>query len=306
MRRNHVISVAATGLLLSAGVVGCTPYLHAVDDGAYAALVPTSEQWEDDRAEEIPGGFAALRADGVERVVLRVEGDNVTVELDDKVVATRTVTERRAVQDDEGSGPFKAETEALALGAEALVLGSLVISEPVIWFSGGNETSRMIAVRPWDPDDRVPAEQCDAEDEQCLELPVGELPISDPVGEYEEVNPPEDEDSPISVIQVTDTEVVYTLAAGGEIRSSRENELLTRACAVSESALWPVPAEVGLSFDDPVLVETNCPIPSGAMAPSLTVMERAALPVLAPLATKWGGDWCQTGPACLWFVDEAG
>ncbi len=122
MRRNQVIWGAATALLLSAGVVGCTPYLHAVDDGAYAALVPTAEQWEEDRAEQIPGGFAALRADGVERVVLRVEGDKVTVELDDEVVATRTVTERRAVQDDEGSGPFKAETEALALGDEPLVL----------------------------------------------------------------------------------------------------------------------------------------------------------------------------------------
>ena len=69
--------------------------------------------------------------------------------------------------------------------------------------------------------------------------------------------------------------------------------------------MWQVPAEVGVAFDDPVLVETNCPLPYGD-APSLTVMERAALPVLAPLVPRRGGEWCQPGPDCLWFIDEVG
>ena len=64
-------------------------------------------------------------------------------------------------------------------------------------------------------------------------------------------------------------------------------------------------AEVGVAFDDPVLVETSCPLPYGDF-PSLTVMERAALPVLAPLAPQWGGESCNPGPDCLWFIDEEG
>lgn len=38
-----------------------------------------------------PGGFAALSADGVGRVVVRIEGDTVTFELDGQTAVTRTV-----------------------------------------------------------------------------------------------------------------------------------------------------------------------------------------------------------------------
>ena len=66
-----------------------------------------------------------------------------------------------------------------------------------------------------------------------------------------------------------------------------------------------MPAEVGIDLDDPVLAETHCALPSGE-APRLTVMARADLPLLAPLAPTWGGEWCRPGPGCLWFLDEEG
>ena len=292
-------------LLVGAGVAGCGPYLHAVDDGVYGALVPTTEQWAEERSEEIPGGFAALRADGAERIVVRIEGDAVTFELDGDAAVTRTVTERRDIQDSEGSGPFKAETQALALGEEPLVLGSLTVREPVIWYSGGYDSTRVIAVKPWDPDETGPVVQCAATDEQCLELPVGERLVGDPRGEYTDTRAPGDTESPLTGVRVTATDVVYSLGTGEEVRSSREEESLVRACALWETAVWPVPAEVGVAFDDPVLVETTCPLPYGEL-PTLTVMEAAAVPVLAPLSPRWGGQWCQPGPECLWFQNEEG
>ncbi|MFD1846894.1 hypothetical protein [Arthrobacter flavus] len=295
----------AVVLLLGAGTVGCGAYLHAVDDGVYGALVPPSQQWADERSDEIPGGFAALSADGVQRVVVRIEGDAVTFEMDGETVVTRKVVERRDVQDSEGSGPFRADTQALYLGEEPLVLGSLRVSDPVIWFAGGYDSTEVIAIKPLDPDERGPIVQCAAADEQCLQLPVGEMLVGDPIGDYTDMTDPDVAENPVTGIRVTATDIVYALDSGQEVRSSREEETLIRACGLWESAVWQVPAEVGLTFDDPVLVETNCPLPSGD-APRLTVMERAALPVLAPLAPQWGGEWCQPGPGCLWYLDESG
>lgn len=293
-------------LMVGAGTAGCSgPYLNAVDDGVYGALVPTTEQWADERSQEIPGGFAALSADGAERVVLRVEDDTVTFEVDGESAATLTVTERRDITDSEGSGPFKAETQALLLGSEALVLGSLSISDPAIWFAGGYEATGVVAIKQWDPEERGPIDQCAAEDEQCLMLPVGDTLVGDPIGDYTDLNDPDTAENPVTDIQVSATDIVYTLDTGDEVRGSREEESLVRACALSESAVWPVPAEVGVALDDPVLVETSCPLPSGE-APTLTVMERTALPVLAPLAPRWGGEWCRPGSDCLWFLDEEG
>jgi hypothetical protein len=305
LRRARVTRRAAAVLLLGAGAVGCGPYLHAVDDGMYGALVPTTEQWADERSQEIPGGFAALRADGVERVMVRIEGETVTFELDRETAVTRTVVERRDIQDSEGSGPFKADTQVLALGAEPLALGSLRISDPVIWYSGGYQSTEVIAIKPEDPEERGPIAQCAAKDEQCLELPVGRTLVGDPIGNYRDMGGHGAIQNPVTDIRVTATDVVYTLETGQEVRSSREQEPLIRACALWETAVWPVPAEVDVDFDDPVLVETDCPLPYGE-APSLNVMERTALPVLAPLAPPSGGEWCQPGPDCLWFIDEEG
>lgn len=291
--------------ILLLGTVGCGPYLHAVDDGVYGALIPTSEQWADERSEEIPGGFAALSTDGAQRVQVRIEDDTVTFELDGETVVTRTVAERRDIQDSEGSGPFKADTQVLVLGGQPLVLGSLQISDPVIWYAGGYDSTEVIAIKPMDPEERGPIVQCTAADEQCLQLPAGETLVGDPIGDYTDMNGPGVAEHPVTQIQVTATDVVYTLDTGQEVRSSREAESLLRACALWESAVWPVPAEVGVAFDDPVLVESNCPLPPGQPS-SLTVMERVDLPVLAPLAPQWGGQWCQPGADCLWFIDEEG
>jgi len=305
MEPARVTSKAAAVLLLGMGAVGCGSYLHAVDDGVYGALVPTAEQWAEERAVGIPGGFAALGADGVERVVVRIGGDTVTFELDGETAVTRAVVERRDVQDSEGSGPFRADTQALVLGSEQLVLGSLRVSDPVIWFAGGYESTAVVAIKPWDPEERGPIVQCAAADEQCLELPVGEVLVGDPIGDYADMTDPGAAQNPVTGIRVTATDVVYTLDTGQQVRRSREEESLVRACALWESAVWPVPEQVGVTFDDPVLVETSCPLPSGE-APTVTVMERAALPVLAPLEPQSGGQWCQPGPECLWFLDEAG
>ncbi len=304
MGRAQVIRGAAALLLLGAGAAGCGTSLHGVDDGAYGALVPTTAQWADERSAEIPGGFAALRADDVDRVVLRIDGDTVSFELDGQVAATRTVMERRAVRDSEGSGPFRPEAEVLVLGEEPLVLGSLRVSDPVIWYAGGYESTVVVAVKPADPDERGPVVQCAASDEQCLHLPVGEALVGDPTGDYTDMNEPGSGQNPLTSVEVTATEVVYTLDSGQEVRTSRDEESLIRACGLWESAVWPVPAEAGVAFDDPVLVETRCPLPYGE-GPSLTVMERDAVPVLAPLSPQWGGFWCQPGPDCLWFLDDA-
>ena len=305
MGRARVTWGTATVVVLGAGAAGCSPYLHAVDDGVYGALVPTTQQWADERSKEIPGGFAALSADGAERVVVRIKGNTVTFELDGGMAVTRTVVERRNIQDSEGSGPFKAEAQALSLGREPLVLGSLQVSDPVIWYAGGYDSTEVIAIKPWDPEERGPIVQCAAADKQCLDLPVGQTLVGDPPGDYTDMNDPSIAQNPLTGIRVSATDIVYRLDTGKEMRSSRKQESLVRACALWESAVWPVPAEVGLAFDDPVLVETGCPLPYGD-APSLTVMERAALPVLAPLAPQWGGQWCQPGPDCLWFLDEKG
>ena len=229
----------------------------------------------------------------------------MTFELDGETAATRTVVERRDIKDREGSGPFKAETQVLALGEDPLVLGSLRISEPVIWYAGGYESTWVVAIKPWNPDERGPTVQCAAADEQCLELPVGETLVGDPIGEYVDMNRPDSTENPLTGIRVTATDIVFVLDTGKEVRISRDHEFLVRACALRESAVWPVPAEVGVALDDPVLAETNCPLPYGE-APSLTMMERAALPVLAPLAPERAGEWCQPGPDCLWFIDEEG
>jgi len=294
-------------LLVGSGTTGCSPALHAVDDGAYGALVPSTSQWAAPNADAIPGGFVALRADGVERVMVHIDGDTVTFDLDGETVWTRTVAEYRDVQDLEGSGPFKAETQVLALGEEPLVLGSLIISDPVIWYSGGYENTWVITVKSWNPDEKGPIVQCSAADLQCLVLSVGETQVGDPTGEYSDMNDPGASENPVALIRVTATDIVYTLDSGEEVLSSREDESLIRACALSESAMWTVPADVALAlaFDDPVLVETSCPLPYGE-APTLTVMERDSLPVLAPLAPQSGGQWCEPGPDCLWFLDERG
>ena len=124
-----------------------------VTDGTYRALVPTAEQFTVGSSDDIPGGFAPLRDDGIDEVEVLVMDDQATFRLDGDAPITREVSERRTVRDSEGSGPFKGTKEVLVLGAEPLVLGGLTIEEPVIW-PGSFENSPVITLKPADPDER--------------------------------------------------------------------------------------------------------------------------------------------------------
>jgi hypothetical protein len=269
--------------------------VYEVDDGVYGALVPSDEQFAADSAPGIPGGFALLREGGINLVELAVEGDEVTFRLDGEDVVTRNVVDHLIVRDREGSGPFKAEKELLVLGNDPLVLGGLSITEPVVW-PGSFEGSPVITVKPRDPEERGPGVSCRAE-EMCLLLSSG----VDPTGRYEDANNPELNENPVASIRVSDDFVEFTLDTGQQVRISRSDESLTRACGLSETSLWEVPAEVDLAMDDPVLIHTLCPSsPGGAI--QLIIIERAEIPALAPLGTETDEEWCSAGPDCLWFA----
>jgi hypothetical protein len=283
-------------VLLSLVVSSCSgPVVYEVDDGVYRALVPLDEQFEFDDARGIPGGFASLREAGIDLVELALEGDEVTFRLDGKEVVTRSVVDHLTVRDREGSGPFKAEKEVLVLDNNPLVLGGLSITEPVIW-PGSFEGSPVITVKPRDPEERGPDVSCRA-DEKCLLLSAG----ADPTGRFEDVNDPELNENPIASIRVSDDFVEFTLDSGQQVRIGRSGESSTRACGLSETAVWDVPAEIDLAMDDPVLLHTLCPSSPGGSI-QLIIIERAEIPVLAPLGTETEEEWCSAGPDCLWFA----
>jgi hypothetical protein len=269
--------------------------IGGVNDGVYRARVPSREQFAGDVADDIPGGFAALRAAEIDQVELRIDGDDVTFTLDGTDTAIRRIVERLEVTDREGSGPFKGRKEVLVLRDDALFLGGLLIDEPVIW-PGSFEGSPVVTVKPRDPEERGPDVSC-AADESCLLLSSG----ADPTGHYANANDPALEESPVASIQVADEFVEFTLGTGQKVRTSRNDESSTPACGLSETLLWDVPAEIDLAMDDPVLVNTVCPSTPGA-ALQLVIMERAEIPVLAPLGTTTDGEWCTAGLDCLWFV----
>ena len=288
------IFVAAVSLGVVA--VACAgPVIGRVGDGTYRALVPSSEQFATDAAEDIPGGFAALRDAEIDEIEVHIASDEVTFRLDGTDALTLRVVDRIEVRDSEGSGPFKAEKEVLVLGADALILGGLGIEDPAVW-PGSFEESPVITVKPWNPDERGPGVSCGA-DEDCLLLSSG----VDSTGRYENANDPSLDESPVASIEVADEFVEFSLATGQEFRTSREGESSTRTCGLSATAVWDVPIEVGLGMADPVLVHTLCPSNPGA-AIRLVIMERTEIPVLAPLSIASDGEWCRAGPECLWFV----
>lgn len=300
--RTGRVTTAVVLAALTALTAGCSASVSTVDRTAYAALVPTAGQLRSDAGGDVPGGFAALRDGDADRVDLRLDGDTVTFALDGVEAASRQVKERREVSDLEGSGPFRAKQEVLVLGEEPLVLGGLTIDAPVIW--PGGFAGSPVTLKPDDPDERGPVAQCRS-DEVCLVLPVAAALDPDPSGSYVDSNPPDLTTNPISSIRVDDEVVDYVLSSGETVTADRTGETRIRACGVSESFLWTVPDELGLDLDDPVLAQTGCPLPAGE-PPSVTVLERADLPVLARLAQDRGGWWCEPGPGCLWFIDEEG
>jgi hypothetical protein len=292
LRRWIGIGFVLAGLVLSS----CGESVIAgVDDGAYRALVPTTEQFAVDNARDIPGGFTVLRDAGINEVDLRVAGDEVTFRLDGADAVTRQVLDRLELTNREGSGPFKGKTEVLVLGDDALVLGELSIAEPVIW-PGTFDESPVITVKPRDPEERGLGVSCGS-NESCLLLSAG----VDPIGRYENVNDPQLGESPIALIEVAGDFVEFTLRTGQQVRASRADESSTPACGLSETLLWDVPAEIDLAMEDPVLIHTLCPSTPGA-ATQLTIMERAEIPLLAPLGSATDGEWCFPDVDCLWFL----
>lgn len=286
--------LAVVFLSLVASACG-RPMVYQVEDGVYGALVPSVEQFAADGAGGIPGGFALLRESEVNLVELAVEGDKVIFRLDGTDVVTRSVVDHLIVRDREGSGPFKAEKELLVLGNDPLVLGALSITEPVVW-PGSFEGSPVITVKPRDPAERGPGVSCRA-DEACLLLSAG----VDPSGRYEDMNDPELDENPLASIRVSDDFVEFTLDTGQQVRASRSEESFTRACGLSATALWDVPAEIDLAMDDPVLLHTLCPTSPGSSI-QLIIIERAEIPTLAPLGAETDGEWCSAASDCLWFA----
>ena len=296
--RRHVLrtwmssTVVLAGLAL--GACGGSVVVQ-VDDGVYGALVPSPEQLATVNARDIPGGFVELRDAGIDQIGLRIEGDEVTFQLDGSEAITRRIVDRLVVTDSEGSGPFKAKKQVLVLGDQALVLGDLVVDEPVIW-PGTFEESPVITLKSRNLQERGPDVSCRS-DERCLLLTSGD----DPVGRYENINNPELDESPVASIEVAGEFVEFTLETGRQVRVDRGRESFTLACGLSETVMWEVPAEIGLDMDDPVLVHTVCPsTPGGSIG--LIVIERAKIPVLAPLGIETDGNWCMAGPDCLWFA----
>lgn len=276
--------------------VGCSgPVIVDVDTGTYEALVPSAEQFAADLSNDIPGGFAFLRDADIDSVILLIEDDEVSFMIDGIAVATREVSERREVRDKEGSGPLKGSKSVLILGEDPLVIDGLSIDQPVVW-PGSFEGSPVITVKPWNPNEHGPAISCSAV-EHCLLLSAGVQPS----GRYENVNDPEQNQSPITSIYVTDEFIEFTFPAEQKVRFSRTGELSNWVCGLSETVMWDVPAEVGLGMRDPVLVHTVCPSAPGSSI-QLVIMERAEIPLLAPLSNTADGNWCTGGPACLWFA----
>ena len=291
VRLRTALSVTVLGLWLA----GCaTTTGWPVDDATYVAIVPTSGQLATEASKDLPGGFAVLRASGVDTIEVSVEGDQITFRIDDGDPLIRPVTDRFVVQDREGSGPFRGSREVLALGDDPLTIGELALADPVIW-PGSFEDSPVITLKSRDEEDRGPAVSC-GPTERCLLLTSG----TDPVGGYEDANNPQLEENPISTINVSVNSIEFVLDSGEVVKMDRNEELSTNACGLSVTTVWNLADTVELDIEDPVLVHAACPSTPGDIY--LAIMERTAIPVLAPLGPDLAGEWCQPGPACLLFV----
>jgi hypothetical protein len=292
-RRVRGAGALLTAVALVGGCGGAA--VSEVIEGSYESLVPSAEQIAVDVEGALPGGVVRLRDDGFERVDVEIGADQVTFVLDGTEVATHRIGERVAVTDDEGSGPFKAKRQVLVLSDGPLVLGGLRIDDPVIW-PGSFEGSPVITITSRDLGERGPTMSCRA-DAACLLLSSG----VDPTGSYADANDPELGENPIDTIDIDDSSVVLTLDDGDRVGLDIGAGTTSNACGLSETSLWDVPSELGLGLDDPVLVHTLCPSTPGA-AVQLVIMDRSAIPVLAPLTEETEGEWCRAGGDCLLFV----
>lgn len=272
-----------------------TAAVYQVQEGTYLSVVPSEEQFGVDADGALPGGVAQLRKEGVDRIEVDITGDQVLFRLDGTDTEALGIVERIDITDRAGSGPFTAKKQLLVL-ADTLVLGELVIDQPVIW-PGSFEDSPVITIKPRTPDERGPGVSCRA-DEPCLILSAG----VDPDGRYADANNPEFDNNPIDSILIEES-IDITLDTGKHVRFPAANGSFVQACGLSENRVWDLPTELGLDINDPVLVHTLCPSTPGA-AIQLIIMDRSAVPLLAPLTEEREGDWCAPGPDCLLFVPE--
>ncbi len=289
----RVLPAALTVAMSAAACGGGT--INEVADGSYLSLVPSVDQFNLDVAGELPGGLATLSEQGIDQIEVDISGDSVTVRLDGVEAALLRIIDRVEITDREGSGPFRAAKQILVLSDTPLVLGGLTMAEPVIW-PGSFEASPVIAIKPRSSEERGPDVSCDA-DEPCLLLSSG----VDPSGSYADANDPQLEENPIDSILIDDEHVGFTLDSGDTMTISADGGTFTRACGLSENRVWDLSAELGLAIDDPVLIHTLCPSTPGA-AIQLVIMDRSAIPLLAPLSDSQEGEWCAPGPECLRFA----
>lgn len=178
-----VLNLAALVLVASLVVAGCGTG-NPVAVGTYRSVVPSMEQLDLDAEGALPGGVAELRKDGVDQIEVAINADEVNVRMDGTETATLGIIDRVDITDSEGSGPFKGKKQILVLGDAPLVLGDLVIDDPVIW-PGSFEESPVITIKPRNPEERGPVVSCRA-DEPCLLLSSG----VDPAGSYGDANNP--------------------------------------------------------------------------------------------------------------------
>ena len=291
MRGRSILTMAVLALVATA----CgRPAVQGVEDEGYRALVPSSIQLEQPAADGLPGGFAPLREAGIDIIEIVIAGDDLTVFIDGDEAFSRRVENRLTVGDSEGSGPFKGAKEVLVLGEEPLVLPGLTIEQPVVW-PGSFDGSPVITVKTWDSDEGGPVVTCGA-DEWCLLLSSG----VDPVGRYEDANNPALDENPIASIEVSETAIEFILDSGERVEMPREGESVTESCGLSETFVWDVPAEVGLTIDEAGVVQAACSTTPGDVL--LHIFGRADMPVLAQLDPMFGGEWCRISGDCLMFV----
>lgn len=294
------MSLAATVKLASLATVvalstACGAAVATVDDGTYLALVPSQQQFGTEGSIEIPGGFRTLAEGAAEQITVTLAGSTVTFGVDGITTATRQISERRDVTDEQGSGPFKAKNEILLLGQGPLVVGELTIEKPVIW-PGSYDIATVITIKEYDPLERGPEVSCGS-NEVCLLLWDG----SDPTGLYENANNPALGESPIESLRIDERLIEFDLTSGALFRIDRAETSTSRACGLAESSIWQLPEGVAPAISDPVLIHTLCPTSPGEPI-QLVIMSRSEIPTLVPRTSADDGAWCEASLTCLWFA----
>jgi hypothetical protein len=311
MRSRRIALILFAMLTLAATACSDTVVVD-VADGVYTARVPTQDQLATDAAAGIPGTFGVLRDAGIDRIEVEIDGDEVALTAGGETV-TRAVSDREHRRVSSAQSIFQSdfEVEVIHLGDDPLVLGPVTIDEPVL-VPGDPEGAPVVVVKGF----RTGGDEYDVTCEAgvpCLVLSA----LEPPTGRYRYLGGADPADTgPIPAIEFDGSSVMVELAAGDRIPMSQSRST-TAACGLSLTPVWEVPAAADLAMEDPVLVDSRC-----ATAPGrdlLTIMERDAIPTLAPANMVRRGTqvpttpqrdpvdrrtWCVPGPDCLLYGPE--